>query len=76
MMMQLEHARLMPERDETIHHLELVSQQKSAYYQSEIERLRAELEGLRVRDAGPSRREPSGVDENDDDDYDEDGAES
>ena len=65
MMMQLEHERVVRDRDETIHHLELVNQYESAYYQGEIQRLRVELEGLRIRGARPSRRGPLDVDDDD-----------
>ena len=72
-LMQLEHERVMREQDETIRHQELVHQQEGAYYQGEIQRLRAKLEGLRVHDVGPSRRVP--LDDGDGDGG-EDGAES
>ena len=72
MMMQFEHERLMREWGETIHHLELARQQDSVHYRSKIQILWAELEALRMCDAGPSRREPSNVGNDDDDGNDED----
>ena len=68
MIMQLEHERVVREQDETIHHMESVHQQKGAYYQDEIQRLRAELEGLRVHDAGPGIRGPPDCDNGDEGD--------
>ena len=57
----------MRERNETIHHLESMHQQESAYYQGEIQRLPAELEGLRMNDIRPSKRGSLDVSDDDDD---------
>ena len=70
----------MRERDESMRQHESMRQQEGAYYQSKIQRLRGELEELRVYDVGPSRRGPPDVEDSDDDDdddnNDEDEAES
>ena len=79
MMIQLEHVRLIHERFDTIHHQESVRQQEGTYYKGEIQRLQAELEGLRVHDVGPNKKGTLDADDDDDDDNDdddEDGAES
>ena len=54
----------------------MACQQKETFYQGEIQRLRAQLKGLRMCDARPSRTGSLGVGDDGNDDDGKDGAES